>query len=817
MLNWLLRRKRDRAIPAATPAAAPAAPRPAIDPDLPAWEQRLRAAAGDDAALLELARQAPLLAIKQAAVEALSGETALRQAEREFRTHDRKVHQRARQRLAAAVALREARARADALIEAARSLLDVRPVAANRLAALDRDWQALAAPLLDLAQRDAFAQCRERLDAALQSEADAQAAARRAAAWQAEADELQAALASMVASAELPLLESALARADSTLAARPPAAGDPAGLQAAASAARAALAAAAETPEPPPAPPLAPAPAPAPATTARVAVVDRTPPADALAAIEALLLRAEEALTEGRTGALQQPLQAIDDALAAWPRGAAMPEPMRARWQLLQAEWHRLKGWRQWGGAVAREALVDEAEALARQTAAAQAEPPTAKLNLKDHGEAIRRLRARWKELDRSGAAAGPTLWQRFDGALTLAHAPVAAQQAALKAAREDNLAAREALIIELDAAAARAASPRETLQALEVFRQAWRKLGPPEHTVPAASLGGLQQRVEASLARAEAPLLEARAAAARDREALVAQAEALAAQDARDAAPRLRELQALWQQQARTLPLARPVEAALWSRFRQATDAVFARREAALQARVAEAAAAVAAREALLGRLAALAAEASTSAATERALDPIDREWRQAPTALPRPVAEALEGRYRAARAAVAQAIEARRLAQWQAACDALRERLALCEAREAGVEADGLLPRWQAAGDLPRSWREVLEVRWARPPAAPPGDGVVEPTDELLLRCEDALGLAPAPAQAAARRELKLRAMKEALEGRAASRATDATARPAAWLGRLLAQGGLDAAQRERLHAVLDALRRDAPPGWV
>ena len=799
MLNWLLRKRHHRsAVPAETTADAAPAPAAAAAPSRAPWEGRLAAARGDDSALLELARAAPLLDLKLAAVEALTGEAALKEAEREFRRHDRKVHQRARQRLAAAVARREARARAEALIAVASELALASPLAANRLAALDRDWRALDAALLEPGQRDTFAALRDRLDDVLRQQDEALRAERWSAGAASALVELQRAVGDGAGSAAIERCAKAVR---ARLGERPAleetrALGQALEAELQAALARVAVSGPAAAPEPPPAPPIERA---------------KEPDPDAgWHEFERHLARAEAALAEGRTAQLQQQLQAAEAALAERPRGAADLAPgLRARLQALHAERSRLKGWQQWGGAIARDALVDEAEALARLTQAAQAEPPAARLNLKAHGEAIRRLRARWKELDRSGAAASQALWQRFDAALTSAHAPVAAQQAALKAARDDNLAAREALLAGLEDAAQRVATPRDTLQALDEFQRAWRQLGPIQHTVPAAAAAPLQQRQTELVVRIEAPLADARATAQREREALVARAEALAAAEDRDALAQLRALQAEWQQHARALPLARAAEAALWSRFRQATDAVFARREAEAQARDAEAAAGLAAREALLERVQAIADDESAAPDdSARLLGQLEREWQQLFTPLPRAVADDLEARWRAARGAAALATEARRRARWERQCDALAERLSLCEAREAGAaDAEDLRRRWEAAGPAPAPWQRVLEQRWA----GGDGGGPSAPAalDALLLRLEDALGVEPAPAQAQARRDLRLLALKDALEGRAAAAAAADGAGAAAWLGELLRQPRLEPSEAARLRALLGAVR--------
>ena len=97
------------------------------------------------------------------------------------------------------------------------------------------------------------------------------------------------------------------------------------------------------------------------------------------------------------------------------------------------------------------------------------------------------------------------------------------------------------------------------------------------------------------------------------------------------------------------------------------------------------------------------------------------------------------------------------------------------------------------------------MLDARWA---GAPAGTEDVD-AEALLLALEDALGIVAAAEQETARRELKLRALKEALEDRAAAPETNVPQRNADRIGSLLARPSLGQAQRERLRKVIDALR--------
>ena len=113
MLGWMFKKMSDspEALAASSaPAASTAMPAPAdagVSVEaLASWRARLEAAGADDAALLDIAKQAPHIDVKCAAIAALTGEATLKAAEREFRTHDRRVHRAAKQRHEAAVAQR---------------------------------------------------------------------------------------------------------------------------------------------------------------------------------------------------------------------------------------------------------------------------------------------------------------------------------------------------------------------------------------------------------------------------------------------------------------------------------------------------------------------------------------------------------------------------------------------------------------------------------------------------------------------------------------------------------------------------------------
>ena len=982
MLNWLFKKRVPVSAP--KPVAVPAPPvqsKADIDAKKTAdarvlWLPQLQSAQGDDAALLQIALTAPLLEIKLAAVEALVSEAALKQAEREFRSHDRRAHQAAKRRLLAAVAEREARTRADALIETARALTRDELLPANLLVSLDRDWQALSPGLLTPEQRAEFSDLRNRLNAAIRDRAEHQQRLQR---WSADAAQaladlrlacvdaaagagnagagndlaarrsaalvllatrpdspaaatieqaLQAAshtaemvetrVAFLVALAQMPVspvlqaepmivpsvdLEAVVnesateatpaseagAPADSAEAVEPALAVPP--VEATQAEVEVITEAAVATAEPatqditstaqPEIPPVRAAPAPTPTPAQRwrdlppladgelarvlnqrfdewqrariparqpkpvarvVPAGPKTPKApspEQVLRLDALLRQAESALADGQMGEVQQHLQHFNASLESMS-GVVADESLHVRYQALQAEMSRLEGWRQWGGGRALDDLVDEAEQLARRTLEA-ADPEAThapKLHLKTHGEAIHTMRARWRNLQHLGGAPDQSLWHRFDTALQTAHQPLAVQQAALKAERDNNLSAREALLVTLDAVPAQtefanpdeqAAYWKEQMRSLERFQLAWRQLGPVEHTVPHAARNALQQHLRSSMERVETPLREARRTAEAVREQLIARAETLVAEAAdnlqmRDAAARVREIQAEWGNAARTLPLARGIETTLWGRFKAATDAVFAQRDAVFNARDAELTGNLSAREELLGRLSALGDD-SPAVEIQRVVAECDRAWSQA-VEVPRSAAASIDARFGDARAAAMQILFDKSKQRWQGQCDTIAAKLALCEDRESGRANDEeLASRWAAQAALPTALDQALAQRWSQPAgelAAPitvsvtaSGTSSESVGDDLLLQLEMALDLPAAPEWQAARREKKLRAMKSALEGRGPSNPASAgpPARPAELLAAALGQGGASSAQRQRLREIVAALRVASP----
>ena len=257
-------------------------------------------------------------------------------------------------------------------------------------------------------------------------------------------------------------------------------------------------------------------------------------------------------------------------------------------------------------------------------------------------------------------------------------------------------------------------------------------------------------------------------------REKLIAAANALAADSKnRDVIAKVRVLQTEWQAHAKTLPLLRQVENALWTQFKTATDAVFKARDAQHAARNTEFKANQVARDALIARLAAMNAD-TAPAEIKRTLAEVDAEWRKCGDAARSETAK-LDANFRAARDVAQQYLAGSAKRGWNIVCDTLDAKLALCvEAESAGAPTD-VATRWSSLPALPTVWEKALSARLASAKNEVDPNSLEDDTDDVneiiatpLLQLESALEIESPPAFQAARRDLKLRAMKAAIEGR-------------------------------------------------
>lgn len=864
MLDHLFKKETSEApLPSDAGAASPVGPDETL-----AWQEKIRVAATDDTALLQLAHQAPTVPLKLAAIESLTREDSFKQAMHDFREHDKRLYRAARNRWQIASDTRIAHGEAQALIASARSLLEQAAVPVNRVVELDQTWAAVRRELLDEATSAEFAALSTQLGLRVRAHGEhAQAVTRWLAGADASMAQLQASLPGVAQGSDAAEDCEAQALRLLELVQAVPDAGD-ARCSTKTEAASRLLALASSVVQR--AKFLQALPAVAAHDEAaekqiieqwrafpeisegelhtvlatrfahwrNASTEERQREHDArsaqerarraeqnqqrLAGIERDVAAAEAAQADGHVADLARLLNTIDNALKRGPVNAALTQ----RIEILRAEHRRLQEWQRWGGRQGREQLVTEAQALAEQV--------KGKVAIKGHADAIDKLRERWKELDKLGGASNQSLWLAFDGALEAAYAPVAAHLEKLKAARAENLAAREKIVLDLSAAAARfipvSAAPdgdatasagapdwRAMAHALNDAQLAWRKLGPVEHTVPRKAQKGDQSitaRYAVAVQALETPLKQAHAEARRQREELVAAANTLAASDvmARDVVDKVRKLQTQWQSVAKSQPLPRRDENALWLAFKAATDGIFTARDATRAAKEAETHAQQQARVEIIDRVAALA-RADIAAEIKRGLQEAESAWRAAPEA-PRPLAAKLDARYRAARESASKRITELAAHAQQARFDALMTAMAHCQTRESSEAdaADGDTPL-DAIHNLPDAWKTRLIARYrgvAPAVAAPTKNNAkaAAPTlPDLLLNLEVACSLESPPEFQADRQRLKILALKNAMEARQSSSATPADIER--WLLDAAAWPRPDELSRQRLAAIITSVR--------
>lgn len=849
-----------------------------------AWQARISAAATDDATLLQLAQQAPTLPLKLAAIEALTLEPSFKLAMHDFREQDKRLYRAAKARYETAHGTRIATEEAHTLIAGARTLLEQELVPVNRVVELDHAWSALNADLLDATLRAEFTALSEQLAAKVRATSERAQTITR---WLGVVDNAMVALQSTlpgVAQGDVPpsdteapavtLLELVHGMPDATDTRCIDKADAGKRLLALASSvverakflqALPALQAADEADE-----------------KARIeqwrefpeisdgelhtvlahrfadwrnaSSGERQREHDALSAQERAQ-RAEK--TQQRVAAIQRDIEAAEAAQAAGHvadltkllgqidhglKRGAVNATLTQRIDALRREQRRLHEWQRWSGGQGREKLAAEAQALAEQA--------NGKVGIKAHADAIEKLRERWKELDKLGGASNQTVWLAFDGALKAAYVPVAAHLDKLKVARQENLAAREKIVTDLQAAAVKffpatteAATPatpdwRALSHTLDEAQVAWRKLGPVEHTVPRKMLQGekaITTRYAAAVQALEAPLKGAYGEARTQRATLVAAAKTLAASDvlARDTVDKVRKLQTQWQAVAKAQPLPRRDENALWGAFKTATDAIFTARDAARAASEAEFTEKLKARVAIVDGLGALR-QANTAADIKRALTETDTAWRAAPD-VPKAHAAKLDARYRAARDAASQRISELTAHAAQARYDALIEKMALCDEREklldapdsngtlSEEQASDLEARWNAVTQFPEPWKPKLDARFAglmvgvgvgvgaTSPAAKSSKDAKLGLPDVLLNLEVACSIESPAEFAAARQHLKILALKNAMEGRQTTATTPADIER--WMLDAAAWARPDETSRARLAKIIAAVRVRRP----
>ncbi|MCF7991286.1 MAG: DUF349 domain-containing protein [Thiohalocapsa sp.] len=393
-----------------------------------------------------------------------------------------------------------------------------------------------------------------------------------------------------------------------------------------------------------------------------------------------------------------EPLYQSIAATLEQARAAQVPmrelEPAEAHLKTIAPQLKELQRWRRWSADTHRETLCVEIETLAADEAH----------GLEPAANRLRELQNAWRKLDRNGAPADDALWQRFHAAAEQVYArcrPFLDAQVKLRAANREQ---REALCEKLEAFLKQVDWERmdwkKAARAEREMRQAWSALGPVDgrHQSP------LEGRFRKSLRRLDKALSDERERNQTFKQDLITRMKALADEpDLELAIERAKALQREWHT---TVPARQRDENALWRTFRDASDAVFARRAALHEAKVAELREHQAAREAICAELAELTENAADSESLAAGLEQLERRWNDS-RGLPRQSAQALTRRWNELLGSAHKRLRVLREQSRWAALERIERRAALCdeaaralsstEGRES-VNPKSLRERWDA-----------------------------------------------------------------------------------------------------------------------
>jgi hypothetical protein len=323
---------------------------------------------------------------------------------------------------------------------------------------------------------------------------------------------------------------------------------------------------------------------------------------------------------------------------------------------------------------------------------------------------ATRSSAAALKEQLASAAVIGDlaALDARLDALLSAADEKAGAAAAAREQARADAIAAKEALVAEAEQIAESATSWKASGDRLRAIVEEWRQIKGVDHKTDdalwkrfAAARDAFGRRRGQHFAQLDAERTTVKEA----KERLIARAEELStSSDWKETTAAMRELMAEWKAAGRA---GRDAEDALWTRFRAAQDAFFARRASTFAERDAEQLDNQKQKEEVIARAEAL--DVSDPKAAQSALRELQVQY-DAIGHVPRDAMRRLDDRMRAAEQRVRDALDA----EWKQAgtesnpfLAAMRERLA---------EAEQKLERARRSGDPARIKKAEDEVAQRR-----------------------------------------------------------------------------------------------------
>lgn len=296
------------------------------------------------------------------------------------------------------------------------------------------------------------------------------------------------------------------------------------------------------------------------AKAAAATSITPTPDADIPADFLDLVKQLEQALADGNSRHADKYLKAARQLA----KQHHLHEPRLAQWA---AELHKLKDW-------AGFAILPKKEALVAQMQALAAEHDADGLERLDQ---IKALQAEWQAVGMVNNDAEKALWRQFKELGQQAYQPCQRHFDAQKLVQEENARQRTALCDELQQYLDQMPSEINWsghIAILKKAREDWQKF----HPVEARTHKKLQARFNDILQQLEHKLQAEYSQQAARKQAIIDQAAALLTLDnVRDACQQAKELQQRWKESG---SCGHAQDQALWEKFRQQCDAIFARRD---------------------------------------------------------------------------------------------------------------------------------------------------------------------------------------------------------------------------------------------
>ena len=222
-----------------------------------------------------------------------------------------------------------------------------------------------------------------------------------------------------------------------------------------------------------------------------------------------------------------------------------------------------LQDWQEYIAAPRKPALLAEAELLVNTP-----------LSIEKQAAAVKNLRQQWSSLGVIDSESDRALNKAFDETIEQAFAPCRAHYEEQQQQREQNLVAKQGILAEFIKLNESKDSGNVIAKQMRSLQEQWRKLGEVEFK----QRNEINQQYQQVIAPLKAKINDIYRANAEQKELLVNKAQKCLEMESLDAAiEQLKKLQVEWKSIEHA---GKKAEADLWPRFRQASDAVFAKRQ---------------------------------------------------------------------------------------------------------------------------------------------------------------------------------------------------------------------------------------------